>query len=50
MLLHVIDATNPNAVVAAQHDPYRRIQRRVFPSALQFIVALDLLQCSSLSC
>ncbi|MGW5053761.1 Na+/H+ antiporter subunit E [Actinokineospora sp. NPDC004072] len=31
MLLHVLDATDPDAVVAAQHDSYRRRQRRVFP-------------------
>jgi len=31
MLLHVIDATDPYAVVAEQLDTYRRRQRRVFP-------------------
>ncbi|MFI9005745.1 Na+/H+ antiporter subunit E [Actinosynnema sp. NPDC053489] len=31
MLLHVLDAHDPAAVVAAQHDSYRRRQRRVFP-------------------
>ncbi|GGP79535.1 Na+/H+ antiporter subunit E [Saccharothrix coeruleofusca] len=31
MLLHVLDARNPAAVVAAQHDSYQRRQRRVFP-------------------
>ena len=31
MLLHVIDATDPDAVVAEQLDTYRRRQRRVFP-------------------
>jgi multisubunit Na+/H+ antiporter MnhE subunit len=31
MLLHVIDARDPAAVVAAQHDAYQRHQRRVFP-------------------
>ncbi|MGH3757729.1 MAG: Na+/H+ antiporter subunit E [Actinophytocola sp.] len=31
MLLHVLDARDPAAVVAAQHDSYQRRQRRVFP-------------------
>ncbi|QFZ18840.1 Na+/H+ antiporter subunit E [Saccharothrix syringae] len=31
MLLHVLDASDPEAVVAAQHDSYERRQRRVFP-------------------
>jgi multisubunit Na+/H+ antiporter MnhE subunit len=31
MLLHVIDATDPAEVVAAQLESYQRIQRRVFP-------------------
>lgn len=31
MLLHVIDARDPAAVVAGQLDSYRRRQRRVFP-------------------
>ncbi len=31
MLLHVLDARDPDAVIAAQHDSYRRRQRRVFP-------------------
>ena len=31
MLLHVIDARNPDAVRAGQLDSYRRHQRRVFP-------------------
>lgn len=31
MLLHVLDARDPEAVVAAQLDSYRRRQRRVFP-------------------
>ncbi|MCT2582151.1 Na+/H+ antiporter subunit E [Actinophytocola gossypii] len=31
MLLHVLDARDPEAVVAAQHDLYERRQRRVFP-------------------
>lgn len=31
MLLHVLDARDPAAVVAAQHDSYERRQRRVFP-------------------
>jgi multisubunit Na+/H+ antiporter MnhE subunit len=31
MLLHVIDAGDPNAVRAEQLDSYRRRQRRVFP-------------------
>jgi multisubunit Na+/H+ antiporter MnhE subunit len=31
MLLHVIDASDPAAVVATQLDAYERVQRRVFP-------------------
>jgi multisubunit Na+/H+ antiporter MnhE subunit len=31
MLLHVLDASDPEAVIAEQHDSYRRRQRRVFP-------------------
>jgi multisubunit Na+/H+ antiporter MnhE subunit len=31
MLLHVIDASDPAAVVAAQLEAYERVQRRVFP-------------------
>lgn len=31
MLLHVVDARDPAAVVAEQHHSYRRRQRRVFP-------------------
>ena len=31
MLLHVIDASNPAGVVAAQLEAYQRFQRRVFP-------------------
>ncbi|MCC8243230.1 Na+/H+ antiporter subunit E [Saccharothrix luteola] len=31
MLLHVLDTRDPEAVAAAQHDSYRRRQRRVFP-------------------
>jgi multisubunit Na+/H+ antiporter MnhE subunit len=31
MLLHVIDARDPDAVRAEQLDSYRRRQRRVFP-------------------
>ena len=31
MLLHVLDARDAEAVVAAQHDSYERRQRRVFP-------------------
>jgi multisubunit Na+/H+ antiporter MnhE subunit len=31
MLLHVIDARDPDAVRAEQLDSYRRLQRRVFP-------------------
>lgn len=31
MLLHVLDARDPDAVIAAQLDSYRRRQRRVFP-------------------
>jgi multisubunit Na+/H+ antiporter MnhE subunit len=31
MLLHVIDARDPDAVIAAQLDAYERRQRRVFP-------------------
>jgi multisubunit Na+/H+ antiporter MnhE subunit len=31
MLLHVLDARDPSAVIAEQHDSYERRQRRVFP-------------------
>jgi multisubunit Na+/H+ antiporter MnhE subunit len=31
MLLHVLDARNPAAVIAEQRDSYERRQRRVFP-------------------
>lgn len=31
MLLHVLDARDPDAVIAAQTDSYERRQRRVFP-------------------
>jgi multisubunit Na+/H+ antiporter MnhE subunit len=31
MLLHVINARDPDAVIAAQLDGYERRQRRVFP-------------------
>ncbi|GAB1516136.1 Na+/H+ antiporter subunit E [Actinophytocola sp. KF-1] len=31
MLLHVLDARDPEAVIAAQLDSYERRQRRVFP-------------------
>jgi multisubunit Na+/H+ antiporter MnhE subunit len=31
LLLHVLDARNPDAVCAAQHNAYERRQRRVFP-------------------
>ncbi|MFD7660724.1 Na+/H+ antiporter subunit E [Actinosynnema sp. NPDC059797] len=31
MLLHVLDARDPDAVIAAQLDSYERRQRRVFP-------------------
>jgi multisubunit Na+/H+ antiporter MnhE subunit len=31
MLLHVLDARDPDAVIAAQTDSYQRRQRRVFP-------------------
>jgi multisubunit Na+/H+ antiporter MnhE subunit len=31
MLLHVLDARDPDAVVATQRDSYERRQRRVFP-------------------
>lgn len=31
LLLHVLNASDPDAVRAAQHDSYKRRQRRVFP-------------------
>ncbi|MDQ3765431.1 MAG: Na+/H+ antiporter subunit E [Actinomycetota bacterium] len=31
LLLHVLNASDPDAVRAAQHDSYERHQRRVFP-------------------